>query len=666
MRKILVLAACGLLFGCGGDDSASEDTSSTEIASEETPTEEEGGSEETAAEEEGGEIATEEEGGTNTESSGEEGSTTESSEEGGEEGEPTGGEEGAEGEGGEESIFVEEGGEEGTVEETLSAFGGPCGYTPECSPDMEDENGELVDNPDWPGCMGQQCDSKNCSFPACTKFCDTDADCEGAEDGPMGAAWACAVVNVTLTGKEIKECRPGSDFAICVSDSDCAEDETCQVDYMNGDYGSFCLGSVQDGALVGEDCNRDPKNGDVVLCANGMCSGTWCLGLCGSDVDCGENAFFSCRTDYFYSDLNQQFQYCYPRACELEADCDDIDGAYCRALLASDQAVEEKVTYWEHACWPAAEGSVAPGEACTNDDEGPACENGFLCINEVCSTQCTTDAECTWANSACQVIEYTVDGFSFDFPLNVCVTTEGSKTECAAESDCGDGESCSSFQLEVGPFEYVIMGQCETADAASGALGAECDGDNPCQTGLCFTYTDGPNRCTGHCQTSDDCGQTIDADGAVLNGVCSAFQWATVGTGTSNDDIYLALCYYDAGSTTDCGSDYTCETGESCAPVVMASTPDETPVISWTCLDLSESADNAIGEDCESGNDCLSGTCVLPAWGSDPGYCSAYCSETNVCPEAAEGEEAWECNDWILLERDESAMSAVVQRCEMP
>jgi len=670
MRRLLLITMTGLLIGCGGGESSSDESQTTSDA---TVSEEEGGEEATdeAGETSGETGTTEEEGGegegtesTTEEEGGEEGAGTESSEEGGESG--TENSEAGEGEEGSESIFVDEGGTEGEVEPGLAAFGEACGYTDTCAPDIEDENGELIENPDWPGCLSAQCESGICNFPACSRFCETDTDCEGAAEGPLGAKWSCAVANVTLTGKEIKECRPGTAFAECTSNSDCPEGELCQIDYLNGDYGTYCFSAVVDGADIGEPCNRDPRYGDVQLCGNGMCSGLWCLGLCGDSADCGDNPYFDCQQDYFYSDLNQEFSYCYPRNCELDSDCDDIDGAYCRVLLTADNAVEQKVEYWDHACWPADEGTVGPGEACTSDDSGPQCENGFLCINSVCSTQCKSDDDCTVDGMDCQVIEYTVDGFSFEFPLNLCVYSEGSKTACSKETDCGDGESCNSIELEVGPFEYTLAGQCETADSSYGGLGAACDEENPCQTGLCLNYTDSPNLCAGHCDASADCGSVLDENGAELNGFCTSFRWESVGTSTLLDDLYLPLCYFDSGSGADCSADYVCGEGETCSPLVVTSLPTDTPVISWACTSLTASANGEMGADCESGNQCASGLCVLPAWGSDPGYCSMYCSDAVPCGDMGEEEGAMECNDYVLIEREDADKSAVVQRCEMP
>ena len=310
MRKLLIITCLGLLLGCGSDSNSSEELSeSTDVtgaetaeeSAEEEGSEEEGG--ETATEEEGGEEASTEEGAESTESGTE---STSTEEEGGESTESTGEE-------GSESIFIEEGGtEEGgeTVVDTLAGFGEACVYSETCAPEIEDENGELIENPDWPDCLSAQCESGICSFPACSKFCETDEDCGDAADGPFGTQWACAVTNVTLTGKEIKQCRPGTTFDTCASNDDCPEGEACQIDYLNGAYGNYCLANIVDGAGVGEPCNTDPRYGDVQYCENGMCSGIGCLALCGSDDHCGDNPYFACRDDYFYSDLNQKFQYC--------------------------------------------------------------------------------------------------------------------------------------------------------------------------------------------------------------------------------------------------------------------------------------------------------------------------------------------------------------------
>ena len=259
MRKLLIITCLGLLLGCADDSDTSEaavessdatvsegdaenaeGSESEEEAGEEAATEEEGGEESSNSEEEGGEAG--------SESSGSEAGSesTESSEDEGD-----------------ESIFIEEGGteEEGgeTPDTALAGFGEACVYSETCAPEIEDENGELIENPDWPDCLSAQCESGICNFPACTKFCETDDDCADAADGPFGTQWACAVSNVTLTGKEIRQCRPGTTFETCASNDDCPEGEACQIEYLNGSYGNYCVASIVDGAQVGEPCNSDPR-----------------------------------------------------------------------------------------------------------------------------------------------------------------------------------------------------------------------------------------------------------------------------------------------------------------------------------------------------------------------------------------------------------------------
>ena len=546
-----------------------------------------------------------------------------------------------------------------------SPFGGPCELTDTCRPTMVDDNGDEVDNPDWPTCLAEQCETGICDLPVCIKDCETDADCEGAVDGPAGASFKCVTITTGGLGGGTKRCLPGTTFAACKGDDECPAGEVCGIGRVEGTWGMYCTTGIKDGVGLGEACNLDPGEGDVVYCENGICFNFGCSVACdpADGAACGGDPSLTCQAKQYYSNVSTQFDMCFPRPCESDADCADLPDTFCRALLADGPDIKPGQKYWDHACFPREEGSVKPGETCSDDGEAAGlCENSFLCFDETCSTQCSVDADCPSADFACNVIEFGVDGYGYNFPLEVCMAVSGSATPCAAEKDCPAGETCDIRLVETAPFQYAPASICVTADATKGATGASCDDDNPCQTGLCVG-DETSSQCSGLCTTSSDCPAGMGAGGETLNAVCESITWATVGTPSALDDIYAPICVYTAGSAADCSASLKCGGDEQCVPTVIATEPTVPAVVEWRCL--GSTADQVdLGGDCESDGDCKSGACVLPKTGNDPGYCTSWCKDGDAATYCPDGGTGWTCADTTLLKRATAANSAVVGRCE--
>jgi len=300
-------------------------------------------------------------------------------------------------------------------------------------------------------------------------------------------------------------------------------------------------------------------------------------------------------------------------------------------------------------------------------EDGALCENSFLCFDGTCGNTCNDGTDCPEDGNTCAVYEYSVEDADYQYPLEVCVPTPGSNDACSSAGDCGDGETCLVQMVESETaFTYEFANKCVEANGDEGAFGAVCNDDSPCQSGFCIGDSEETNgTCSGPCTTASDCGSTTDEAGAILNGYCASFYWASAGTATDLDDLYNPLCVFDTGSASPCGEGFACSPGEACSPAAIGTLPSLPATVEWVCLALdAETAVGAMGDACESSSECASGLCVLPEVGNDPGYCSSFCSadaETTGCP--AEGE--WTCTDWTLIEREDAANNAVVQRCEM-
>jgi hypothetical protein len=417
-----------------------------------------------------------------------------------------------------------------------------------------------------------------------------------------------------------------------------------------------------------------------------MCTGNFCIGICAEDAHCAEGPTFTCQQQQYYSDLADKFGLCWPRQCDVGSDCADLDGTFCRALIASDNEVIEGGLYWDHVCWWSDEGDALPGEACSNaDDNGDPegeeglCQNTFMCLDGSCSTMCAGDADCP-GGTVCSGLEYNVEDYDFNFPLNVCLPMSGSGASCSASGDCGEDEVCTTFiqELEV-PFTYTTTSSCQIPwSVTTSSMGEACNSESLCGEGFCFdVYSDDdelPDEeqadgvCSGLCNTGADCGQITGPNGDALNGYCTAIRIATVGTEDTLDDIFAPQCVFGVGSSASCEDTLGCTAeGEACVPLIQASLPSLPASTEWLCLDAGSTATLGFGEECEGAGDCASSVCVI-ADDADTGYCSAWCrsGEENAvaCPDTTEGGDVWACTEYTLLERADEANGLVVERCE--
>lgn len=546
-------------------------------------------------------------------------------------------------------------------------LGGPCGPTPTCWVETTDEEGNVIENPDWPSCLGEQCLSGVCTMPVCTKSCETDEQCTAAYNGPMGTEYRCAVTSKTLSGKEIKRCVPGTALNACTSDDDCAFGESCQFQFINNTWGYVCMTSVKKGQLPGQSCNLDPTVGDVTFCANRQCYNFGCAAACDPGVEqpCGPDPYLECQPVQL-SDDPVTFDTCFPKQCGTNADCAEFDDTICRVFVADEVSVKEKEKYWANMCWKADSSAAQPGEMCEAGTEEPElmCVNPALCFGDTCTTLCESDVDCPQGAFACGVVEFNVDGYDFEFPLDVCLPFEGSQAPCETDSQCSDGEICKAF-LASGDtaFEYNPAHRCGASESGTGKTGEPCNADNPCQGDFCLGGNEEENgTCSALCTQQSDCPTGKDAEGATLNGYCQALRYASVGTATLLDDLFLPLCVYDTGSASTCTKNADCSGGEVCQPTFVQSLPTETAEISWICLSENEDGTVETGDACSSGNDCKSGLCALNDAGTQ-GYCTVYCptGQADECPNGGNG---YSCVDWTLLERPTQESSVVVKRCE--
>jgi len=272
-----------------------------------------------------------------------------------------------------------------------------------------------VDPPDRPPCVGDyECPAGTaCTDLGCVGECTSDDECEMGTECRSGSCVAptepIPVPNpgVCTTNDECLAsglvcldgvCTP--DDSVCSADTDCAagelcisgeclaDDERCQFDHECGE-GRSCINSeCVTGCTDASSCDAG------FMCLAGVCTppiteGCTSNAACGGDSVCVDGA---CRPE-----------------CAVDTDCGD--GFRCSTAGAC--VVDTR-----------------PRPFCSNDSE---CMEGRVCRSGVCRTPCETSEQCR----------------RFDVQFNVCseeslcITTNEATSDCATQSDCLTGQSCS-------------------------------------------------------------------------------------------------------------------------------------------------------------------------------------------------------------------------------
>ncbi|MGM0576573.1 MAG: hypothetical protein ACQEXJ_12660 [Myxococcota bacterium] len=535
---------------------------------------------------------------------------------------------------------------------------------------------------------------------------DLDAplsDCSEFSDGPGGTDYVCA--NFGQPGQqESAFCVPGTGVQECSANSDCPEGEGCQLTTIGGQINERCMTRIQPGewgdtAGVGGMCNEDPFSGDVTLCEAGLCFGVGCATYCSEDADCDTTQVFegtgcdteaghclgwedqACETDLdcsawicnpepmapFGADVPYEANFCWPKSCDTNPDC--APGTYCRFFWNGQGGAEAG---WDNMCLAENPDGVAIGEACDPDPEdnipGDTCAAEDLCVGGYCSAICETDADCAAdKDQLCTAVEFTVDANEDGdpdaaLPLTWCSTLPDFTTDCLADAECAEGETCFTYEVENlldqgdGTFApdpdapFTMSGKCVPADEEKGAFGDLCGVPGAdfqeCQSGFCLGAEPDANQagyCAIPCTTQSDCPATLEADGSTFTTRCSSL---LLGWGGEFDNpatnVYVPMCQLNppASSTDDCATDFTCaEETEACLPYIVNFGPDYPAAVEFICQDMANAdetyPDKQLGEACDpnaedaEGNpveECASGFC-LEDEGEGTGYCSALCSD---------------------------------------
>ena len=431
--------------------------------------------------------------------------------------------------------------------------------------------------------------------------------------------------------------RCGCDGTLCVDDSFCNGEESCQggvctdgpdpcvdPDHCDEEMDA-CVECISDG-----ECD-DADGCSIDACVAGTCAhdpapdGTPCLdgSFCNGEESCQDG---TCADGL--------------DPCVDPDHCDE-DGDVCLECAKNDEC--------------------ADGNPCTTD----TCDAG-TCVNTpvVDGLACLDDAFCNGEES-CQ------GGVCSDGPdpcvdPDLCDETNDECLDCLVDGDCDDANPCTTDACEDNFCTHAVVG-----DGTPCLDGAFCNGDEVCVGGVC---TDGADPCVdqAHCSEVDDVCLECVIDPECDDGmVCT--------TDSCIDDVCVNEPVPDG---TPCPDDVFCDGIEQCESGVCADGGDP-------CIDLAhcdEEIDKCIecfeDDECSDGSVCTIDTCVdescvfTPIPDGTPCDDGAFCNGDESCvsgvcadgpdpciDEAHCDEDADECLECVLPIECEDGDACTIDLC---
>lgn len=551
----------------------------------------------------------------------------------------------------------------GTCEEPGLPMGSFCGETATCNSSLPQGSGPNQ----FPGCQSARCESDTCLGnvqgvfvlrDVCTAVCRVyqDSNNDGVNDsatqddcnpidivnGPAGDKFSCVRIDST-PNSDVGICVPGTTFKTCGTDSDCPEDEACEItNLITGglNIGQRCIAKYREndswtGEVVGvsESCATNPSTngGSVALCDSGFCSGAGCQPLCADNIDCDTTASRpetkcinsvcggtdkACTADvdcsswfcaepaalFETSGISTEFRLCSAKSCDTSDDC----GAsfYCRFFWNGelrDAAALASSCLAEFTGPDAAE----LGDACdSNPDDnipGDTCRAEDLCIGGYCSAMCISDSNCDASKGQlCGILEFPIDGDDDGedetlLSFGACQTFPGSAGDCLSNSDCGAGFLCDLYaknnpETENASFApYVLGGKCMPIDTTkfpgtTGDYGQLCAGAADCKSGICLgASATSQGLCLMGCESSEDC-PSLTLEGTAYQGLCNSYLYSWGGDfDDARTNLNLNLCVPTQDPMTDCSADFTCAAGQACLPNVISWDATIPSVVEYIC-----------------------------------------------------------------------------------
>lgn len=365
----------------------------------------------------------------------------------------------------------------------------------------------------------------------------------------------------------------------------------------------FLYPSASGGCTTNDECplGHVCDGGDCIPSGEGnVCD------LCGSHEDCGGPSDSCVR----YPDGVSRCG----RACREDADCATAPGCGARTCLC-----QEMSGGGQRQCAPA-DLDCVEGPECENDDQ---CPDGMVCQDQECVPR-----GCSELGNPCETRGDCCSGMCLD-------------GLCSQGCDwLNPGGSCpSGFYCSI---QECGVGACVAGSLGATGRGGSCVAHEGCRTGYCGS-TGGPTECqipcdpdgVNTCPGDDECVRI----GASRCGLC-ACHIGRLGDPCFDSNVCASgLCATKSGDrrcSRFCSGGNPCPEGYDCLDAGVRH-------ICWPAL-------AALGEPCEGGEQCASGTCARGQC-SRPcetdchcpvGYDCAVVDEAQVCVES-EGDRGCEC-----------------------
>lgn len=382
----------------------------------------------------------------------------------------------------------------------------------------------------------------------CSYDAHTELDCADGQRCPDGLACAvdghCKPEDVACDDLN-EDLFPGGGIAC---DGVCVGRDTFQTDENNcGACGTVCdagLGCC-DGTCVATDVDERCGDCGVQCTADQTCFESACRASCVVDGDCPDAAAGEVCCDGLCSDGNVD-ERC--GACDVACDVEDNETCVdqvCRTACSNDAECPES-RCCDGLC-------VVPGDPAHCGACNESCGADTVCLDDTCAPECAGDRPCTGANEECcggRCVDTTDDDDHCGGCDAPCAgTTFCNEGTCRTGRDrdcCGSGcESCGT--------EACINNQCVTCDIYE----QNCGTDASCVPG--FPLVPPAGRCIASLPDGATRFETCTSGGNTNTGCVEELSCQ----GVNDAQTCVRFCDFNAGNVN-------CEVGETCANIEFA------------------------------------------------------------------------------------------------